>query len=338
VARFLFAVLAIAALFALSGAEPARHLPLPLAWLFWVLSVGVGLALAVASAAWLACGPLARRWPRWPLIGLAGVIGLLLYSPLSLGLEAVFPPMVPDEAGGSWLDRLESSGAAGALAAELLQAGPPYLLTWALLNVAPAAHLAVPRRREPLPAPLSAGWPAPVADPAAEAPPSMAPPTVPASPDRSLAPSAPSAPSMPTASPHAPAPPDAPAMPDPPAPPADTPAPAAPQRAADALGWPAALGDEVLWVTADLHYLHVVTGLGRATVLGSLAAVEAHFGAAGLRIHRSHWVARRAIRRVARGAHGWRCELLDGQRLPISRRRVAAVRALLGRDFVLDDS
>ena len=302
VARFLFAVLAIAALLALSGAEPARHLPLPVAWLFWVLSVGVGLALAVASAAWLARGPLARRWPRWPLIGVAGVIGLLLYSPLSLGLEAVFPAMVPDEADGSWLDRLESSGAAGALAAELLQAGPPYMLTWALLNVAPAAHVAVPRRHEPLPAPLSAGWPAPVADPGADMPPSMAPLTVPT------------------------------------VPPADTPAPAAPQRAADALGWPAALGDEVLWVTADLHYLHVVTGLGRATVLGSLSAVEVHFGAAGLRIHRSHWVARRAIRRVARGAHGWRCELLDGQRLPISRRRVAAVRALLGRDFVLDDS
>lgn len=263
-ARFLFAVLAIAALLALSGAEPARHLPLPVAWLFWVLSVGVGLALAVASAAWLA---------RGPLIGVAGVIGLLLYSALSLGLEAVFPAMVPDEADGSWLDRLASSGAAGALAAELLQAGPPHLLTWALLNVPRAAHVAVPRRHEPLPAPLSAGWPAPVADPAAEAPPSMAPPTVPTVPTAPDMSSAPSAPSMPTASPHAPAPPDAPAMPDPPAPPDDTPAPAAPQRAADALGWPAALGDEVLWVTADLHDLHVVTGLGRATVLGSLSAV-----------------------------------------------------------------
>jgi DNA-binding LytR/AlgR family response regulator len=97
------------------------------------------------------------------------------------------------------------------------------------------------------------------------------------------------------------------------------------------------LGDEVLCVTADLHYLHVLTARGRATLLGSLAAVEAHFGAAGLRIHRSHWVARRAIRRVARGAGGWRCELHDGQRLPISRRRVAEVRSLLGHDFVLDE-
>jgi DNA-binding LytR/AlgR family response regulator len=96
------------------------------------------------------------------------------------------------------------------------------------------------------------------------------------------------------------------------------------------------LGDEVLRVTADLHYLHVSTVLGRATVLGSLAAVEAHFGASGLRIHRSHWVARRSIRRVARTAGGWQCELQDGQRLPISRRRVAEVRALLGSDFVLE--
>lgn len=288
--RFLLAVLAIAALFTIAGAEPARHMPLPAAFAFWALSVGAGLALAVAATAGLACWPGARRLPRWQVVGLGGVIGLLLYTPLSLGIEGAFPAIGPQEPDDGWLDRLESAGGSGALAAELLQAGPLYLLTWALLNFAPATAVARP-----------------VGVAAA--------PVVPESPD----------------------------MIDPPRPVARTPtetavadpSPAPPRCAADALGWPAALDDEVLWVSADLHYLHVRTALGRATVLGSLAAVEAHFGVSGLRIHRSHWVARRAICRVARGAGGWRCELQDGQRLPISRRRVAEVRALLGSDFVL---
>jgi hypothetical protein len=283
--RFLLAVLAIAALFTIAGAEPARHMPLPAAFAFWMLSVGAGLALAVAATAGLACWPGARRLPRWQVIGLGGVIGLLLYAPLSLGIEGAFPAIGPPEADDGWLDPLESAGGLGALAAELLQAGPLYLLTWGLLNLAPAAE--VERRVGVTAPPTVIEPPRPVARTPAET-----------------------------------------AMADP--------SPGLPRCAADALGWPAALGDEVLSVSADLHYLHVRTTLGRATVLGSLAAVEAHFGGAGLRIHRSHWVARRAICRVARGAGGWRCELQDGQRLPISRRRVAEVRALLGSDFVLD--
>lgn len=315
--RFLLAVLAIAALFSAAGADPARHLPLPLAMLFWILSVGAGLAMAVAAAAFLGRWAGARRLPRWQVIGLAGLIGLLLYSPLSLGLEAVFPAPGPQPPDDSWLDRLESAGVAGALVAELLQAGPLYLLTWALLNSAPAAGVVPAGRAVPAPAlapgrELHAYSPVPAdrADGLAAVPPGPGP--------------------------GADEPPEPP-LPGPESPAGSRPAPAAPvARAAEALGWPAALGDEVLCVTADLHYLHVNTLLGRATVLGSLAAVEAHFGTAGLRIHRSHWVARRAIRRVARSAGGWRCELHDGQRLPISRRRAAEVRALLGTDFVLD--
>lgn len=309
VGRFVVAVLGIAALFTVAGAEPARHLPLPGALSFWALSVGTGLALAVAATSGLTRWPVARRLARWQVLGLAGVIGLLLYTPLSLGLESAFPATGTQHADEGWLDRLELTGGAGALVAELLQAGPLYLLTWALLNAAPAAAVA------PAPQPAMA-----------RAVVSLTP-TPTAVDERGLATAVSARGLVPDASPAPPlhvveAPPDPP------------PAPTA--RAAEALGWPAALGDEVLRVTADLHYLHVSTVLGRATVLGSLAAVEAHFGASGLRIHRSHWVARRAIRRVARTAGGWHCELQDGQRLPISRRRVAEVRALLGSDFVLE--
>lgn len=287
--RYVVAVLAIAALFTLAEAEPARHLPTSAAFAFWTLSVGVGLALATASVACLTRWSGTRRLPRWRLISLAGVMGLLLYTPLSLSIEVVFPPPTLDDADGNFLDELESAGGSAALVAELLQAGPLYLLTWALLNLAPATAInrsaVVTAAPGVLPPPPRIGPPGPVT--------------------RTFT--------------------------------TDADADAAELSPARQLGWPVALGQEPLSVSADLHYLHVSTALGRATVLGSLAAVEAHFGETGLRIHRSHWVARSAVRRIARGASGWRCELHDGQRLPISRRRVAEVRALLGSDFVLGD-
>lgn len=289
--RYGVAVLAIASLFTLAEAEPARHLSAIAAFAFWMLSVGVGLALATASVACLTRWSGTQRLPRWQLISLAGVMGLLLYTPLSLSIEVAFPPPTLDDADGNFLDELESAGGSAALAAELLQAGPLYLLTWALLNLAPATAInrsaVVIATPAVLPPPPRIGPPEPVTR------------TVTTDAD------------------------------------AAEPSPA--RLAAEELGWPVALGQEPLSVSADLHYLHVSTALGRATVLGSLAAVEAHFGETGLRIHRSHWVARSAVRRIARGASGWRCELHDGQRLPISRRRVAEVRALLGSDFVLGD-
>jgi hypothetical protein len=331
--RFKAVVLVLAALFALAGAEPARGLPLAGAFGFWALSVGAGLGLAVLAAAGLARWPAMRRRPRWQAVGLAGVIGLLLYAPLSLGLEGAFGAVGPPEPADDGLDRLETAGGVFSLLAEVAQAGPLYLITWALLNVAPAALGAAPVARGGSSVPAGGGpeaagtlttsgaGGAPAAEAGALA-------------DRfavEVAGQDASEDAAAAVAAAAPPPDPRPAAPDAPA---ATPTP--PASAAEVLGWPPALGDEVLSVRADLHYLHVSTTLGRATVLGTLAAVEAHFGDAGLRIHRSHWVARRAIRRVAAGANGWRCELHDGQRLPISRRRVAEVRALLGRDFVLD--
>jgi hypothetical protein len=343
-ARFKAVVLVIAALFTLAGAEPARGFAAPAAFGFWVLSVGAGLGLAVAAAAGLARWPAMRRRPRWQSIGLAGVIGLLLYTPLSLALEGAFGAIaLPDEQ-DDWLDRLEASGGLSKLVAEVVQAGPLYLITWALLNVAPVAVMAAPGGSgAPSGAVAGDRKLAPAADLGSRG--SRAddgrPAVALAGPDalaRTEADAGASAGASASASAEVEA-----SAPEPLAAAlaeaaAVQPASARQVTAADALGWPPALGDEVLSVRADLHYLHVSTALGRATVLGTLAAVEAHFGEAGLRIHRSHWVARRAIRRVASGANGWRCELHDGQRLPISRRRVAEVRALLGRDFVLESS
>jgi DNA-binding LytR/AlgR family response regulator len=98
---------------------------------------------------------------------------------------------------------------------------------------------------------------------------------------------------------------------------------------------PPLIGQDVISVSSDLHYLHVTTARGRITVLGNLAAVEQELAAVGSRVHRSHWVADRHIRRIARSARGWTCELSDGRRVPISRRRAGEIRAKLGSDFVV---
>jgi len=99
---------------------------------------------------------------------------------------------------------------------------------------------------------------------------------------------------------------------------------------------PLAVGRQLVSISADLHYLNVVTRRGRATVLGSLGEAERELGECGVRIHRSHWVARDAIRRLRRTAGGWRCELMDGRSLPVSRRRAADVKRLMGSDFVVE--
>ncbi len=97
---------------------------------------------------------------------------------------------------------------------------------------------------------------------------------------------------------------------------------------------PPAIGRDLVSISADLHYLQVVTTRGRATVLGSLSHAEADLAGQGMRLHRAHWVALAQVKRLQKSEHGWRCELHDGRRLPVSRRRVAEVRAALGRDFV----
>ncbi len=97
---------------------------------------------------------------------------------------------------------------------------------------------------------------------------------------------------------------------------------------------PPALGRDLVSLSADLHYLHVHTREGRTMLMGSLAEAEAALGERGIRIHRSHWVALAHVRRVQPSANGWVCELSDGRRLPVSRRRLGEVRRVLGTGFV----
>jgi hypothetical protein len=76
------------------------------------------------------------------------------------------------------------------------------------------------------------------------------------------------------------------------------------------------------------HYVAVVTEKGTSLVLMRLSDAIKETGAvAGLQIHRSHWVARDAVKRVIRTEGKISLELRSGARLPVSRGYLDAVKA-----------
>lgn len=75
------------------------------------------------------------------------------------------------------------------------------------------------------------------------------------------------------------------------------------------------------------HYVEVVTDKGRSMVLMRLAdAIAETRGTQGLQVHRSHWVALDAVRRVVRRGGRPVIELETGDEIPISRTHQQAAR------------
>ncbi len=116
----------------------------------------------------------------------------------------------------------------------------------------------------------------------------------------------------------------------------ESPAPAAPaergeegQEAPFLDRLPAALGRQLLALSMEDHYVRVHTEAGSDLLLMRLRdAVAELSGVDGLRVHRSHWVAARAVAAVDRDRHGkLTLVLTNGLRIPVSRRHAAAVRA-----------
>ncbi|WP_397574294.1 LytTR family DNA-binding domain-containing protein [Silanimonas sp.] len=119
-----------------TDSDVALGLPPVAAFLVWFVQVALGLGVAIAATWWLGgFRSVAARPPLFQLL-VGGLIGSLVFAPLSLGLEAVFPSPGEDSAEG-WLDALEQSGGVFALVAEWLQLAPAYLTSWAILNVQP---------------------------------------------------------------------------------------------------------------------------------------------------------------------------------------------------------
>ncbi|MBO6640530.1 MAG: LytTR family transcriptional regulator [Roseitalea sp.] len=95
-------------------------------------------------------------------------------------------------------------------------------------------------------------------------------------------------------------------------------------------GLPTHLGRDLVLLQAQDHYVQARTALGETLVRTTIQEAADALGDHGLRVHRSWWVARSAIR-----AHAYRngapvLLLHDGQAIPIGRTYRRAVRQALG--------
>ncbi len=92
---------------------------------------------------------------------------------------------------------------------------------------------------------------------------------------------------------------------------------------------PRELGDEVIALEAEDHYLRVHRSSGSTLVLMRLAdAVAADGGQQGLQVHRSWWVSRDAVERFEAA----RLQLSNGLSVPVGRTFAAQVRAEFPRN------
>jgi hypothetical protein len=90
---------------------------------------------------------------------------------------------------------------------------------------------------------------------------------------------------------------------------------------------PAKLGTDLLCVATEDHYLRVTTTLGHDLILFRLSDAMAELDPAlGQQVHRSYWVARRAVAGVERNGQRTALLLTNGATIPISRTFLPALR------------
>ena len=91
---------------------------------------------------------------------------------------------------------------------------------------------------------------------------------------------------------------------------------------------PGRLGDEIVALEAEDHYLRVHTNLGSDLVLMRLSdAITLIEPQLGLQVHRSWWVAEDAIRGIIRSEQRSQLKLKNGLLVPVGRTYSAAVRS-----------
>jgi hypothetical protein len=91
---------------------------------------------------------------------------------------------------------------------------------------------------------------------------------------------------------------------------------------------PAIGTDQILALEACDHYIRVHTATSRPLILYRFGdAVEQMAGVPGLQVHRSYWVASRAIQTLQRHKHAHQLLLSHGVQVPVSRTYLSAVKA-----------
>jgi DNA-binding LytR/AlgR family response regulator len=82
---------------------------------------------------------------------------------------------------------------------------------------------------------------------------------------------------------------------------------------------PEGLEGTILCIEMEDHYLRVHTNRGQGMMLGRLRDAEQELGEAGMKVHRSWWVARTAITGSERDGRNLALTLTNGQQVPVSR-------------------
>jgi hypothetical protein len=86
---------------------------------------------------------------------------------------------------------------------------------------------------------------------------------------------------------------------------------------------------DVFCLQMEDHYVRIHRPGGSTIELMPMTAAIARYGRPdGLRVHRSWWVARDAIRAVQQEGRNWRLILRDGQIVPVARSSIATIRGL----------
>lgn len=88
------------------------------------------------------------------------------------------------------------------------------------------------------------------------------------------------------------------------------------------------VANDILCLQMEDHYVRIHRPGGSTIELMSMGAAVARYGRPdGLRVHRSWWVARDAIRRVEQHGRNWRLVLDSGLIVPVARSNIALIRA-----------
>lgn len=85
-------------------------------------------------------------------------------------------------------------------------------------------------------------------------------------------------------------------------------------------------GAEIFALSSEDHYLRVHTTLGAPMILMRLSdAINDMARVEGAQVHRSWWVARKAVSKISRDGRQMSLELVNGQTVPVSRSNMKAV-------------
>jgi len=93
---------------------------------------------------------------------------------------------------------------------------------------------------------------------------------------------------------------------------------------------PSIIGQDVVAISSDLHYLNIHTALGKTLLLGSLKHVAEIYADEGVLIHRSHWVRKEHVVRVHIRGDKAVCLMRNGLQIPIARSKRKEIKAMFG--------